>query len=243
MLQIIFASIIGFIGLFIRGLTGFGSALVMTPLLLLIFEIKTVVVITAITEIAGGIVVTIQARKNIDKRSLLIVLPISIIGVAVGSFILVNFNSDVLKRVFGGFTILFALRIILNLLKGQTTRKKWPAFFGYLSGVLGGVLGGLFGTAGPPIAIYLENQLTAKHILRATMLSYFLIVDTVRIIPYIYLKLINIDIIKISLFMLPASFFGAFIGKSVHFRINEKGFRAAISSILLATGVFLLVNY
>lgn len=239
LLRIAAPSIFAASGMFIRGLTGFGSALIMTPLLLLIFELKTAVVATAIIEIAAGLVVTIQARKDFHWHYLKVVLPLSLAGIGVGAFILVSFDSQVLKRVFGGFTAVFALRILLNLKKPPGSREKWPWYTGYISGALGGVLGGLFGTAGPPIAVYLENQIEKKDALRATMLAYFLSIDSVRLIPYGYSGLITPDVVKICLVMLPASFFGAFMGRVVHVRINEKAFRAVIGILLLAMGMYL----
>lgn len=241
-MKLILASFVSFAGLFVRGLTGFGSALIMTPLLLLFFDIKTVVVVTAILEIVAGIAVTLQARKHVDKKLLFIVLPISVLGIVFGAYILVSFDSSILKKVFGGFTILFALRILILLWRGPTGKNVWPSGYGYIAGVLGGVLGGLFGTAGPPIAIYLENQLKSKDILRATMLMYFLVIDMIRLIPYTYSSLMTISVLKICIVTLPASVAGAFVGKRVHLSINEKGFRIAVSVLLIGTGFILMLG-
>ena len=41
MMQFIAVSAIGFAGMFIRGFTGFGSALAMTPLMVFFFDIQT----------------------------------------------------------------------------------------------------------------------------------------------------------------------------------------------------------
>jgi uncharacterized membrane protein YfcA len=214
----------------------------MTPLLLLFFDIKTVVVVTAILEIAAGVTVTIQARNYVDKKSLFIVLPVSVLGIVFGAYILVSFDSGILKKIFGGFTMLFAQRILIILWRGQTGRKVWPSVYGYVSGVLGGVLGGLFGTAGPPIAIYLENQLRSKDTLRATMLMYFLVIDMIRLIPYTYSSLMTFSVLKICLVALPASVAGAFRGKKVHLSIHEVGFRIAVSVVLIGTGFVLMVG-
>jgi len=241
-IKLLLASAISFAGLFVRGFTGFGSALIMTPLLLLFFDIKTVVVVTAILEIAAGIAVAIQARKHVDKKSLFNVLPISVLGIVFGAYILVSFDSSILKKVFGGFTILFALRILILLWRNSSGKRKWPSFFGYIAGVLGGVLGGLFGTAGPPIAVFLENQLRSKDTLRATMLMYFLVIDIVRLIPYTYSSLMTVFVFKICIFALPASVAGAFLGKRVHLSINEMGFRIAVSALLIGTGCILILG-
>lgn len=228
--------------MFIRGLTGFGSALIMTPLLLFLFDIQSAVVITTIVEIVACSSVTIHARKDISTHFLKIVLPITIVGIVIGSYILVSSDSDLLKRIFGIFTIIFALRILFNLRKRISQRKKWPSGSGYIAGALGGILGGLFGTAGPPITVYLENQIDSKDTLRATLLAYFLILDVIRLFFYGYADIITIEILIKSLVILPAALTGAYIGRFINMVINDNIFRATVSIVLIVTGMLLVMG-
>lgn len=138
----IIAAAIALLALFVRGFTGFGSALVMTPLLLFFFDIRTTVVATAIIEILGSLWVTLQARHNFDWSYLGILLPVGILGMLVGSFALAKVDTVILKRIFGIVTVVFALRIMLALRQKTLVRKSWPRSVGYLAGGLGGLLGG-----------------------------------------------------------------------------------------------------
>jgi len=112
---ILAATAIAMAALFVRGFTGFGSALVMTPLLLFFFDSRTTVVATAIIEILGSLWVTLQARHTIDRPCLRILLPMGILGMVAGSFALAKMDRDLLKRIFGIVTVVFALRIMLAL--------------------------------------------------------------------------------------------------------------------------------
>jgi len=242
MTKLIIATLVAFLGLFIRSFSGFGSALVMTPILLFFFDLRTTVVIVAIIEIPASFYVTIQARKNISSYYLKTLVPLSLIGVAFGSFILTKYDSSLLKRVFGGFTLLFTLRILIVLHLANTKERQCPRVTGFFTGLFGGFMSGMFGTAGPPVAIYLENQIKDKKILRATMLTFFLINDGCRLIYYAFSRLITIEALKISTIMLPVSFIGAYLGKYTHLKISEYVFRMVISVVLLATGVLLVLG-
>ncbi len=240
---IVYASAIAMVSLFVRGFTGFGSALVMTPLLLFFFNIRTTVVATAIVEILGSFWITIQARNDFDRPYLTILLPVGIFGMLAGSYGLANIDSDLLKRVFGVVTVVFAIRIILTLRQPQTAKKTWPKGFGYLAGALSGLLGGLFGTAGPPIVVFLENQVKNKNVVRATLLAYFIVIDILRLIPYTLSRLVTWQVLEISAAMFPASLLGAYLGKRFHTRVGEGAFRFAVGSLLAITGVFLALGH
>jgi hypothetical protein len=228
--------------LFVRSFTGFGSALIMTPLLLFFLDIKTTVVATAIVEILGSLWVTYQARKDVDRSLLRRLLPVAIVGMLVGSGALITAESDILKRIFGVFTVVFALRIMIALRPHGSARKSWPTGIGYLAGGISGLLGGLFGTAGPPIVVFLENQVSRKDVLRATLLAYFLVIDVLRMIPYALSKLVIMPVLEISAAMIPASLMGAYLGRRLHVRVSERAFRLAVGSVLLITGVLLALG-
>ncbi|OQY03270.1 MAG: hypothetical protein B6I22_12010 [Desulfobacteraceae bacterium 4572_123] len=240
--QLILVSVIGFAGMFIRGLTGFGSALVMTPLMLFFFDIQTSVIAINLVEIAAVFSVTMNARHDIDRQYLKILLPITIVGIAIGSFFLISFNLQILKQIFGVLTVIFSVRIFINLRSAFSRQKKWSFAWGYLSGALGGILGGIFGTPGPPITIYLENQIDSQTVLRATLLIYFLALDVIRIIVYGCSGIVSLDMLKLAAFMLPASLAGSYCGQFINLRINDKVFRALVAVLLAITGVLLALG-
>ena len=239
MTQLIIVSLIGFAGMFVRGLTGFGSALVMTPLLLFFFDMQTSVVVINLVEIAAVASITIAARHDIDRQHLKILLPITVVGIGLGSYFLISFNVQILKRIFGFITVAFAIRIVCNLWLSSSQRKKWSLSWGYLSGALGGLLGGIFGTPGPPITIYLENQIDSQKVLRATLLIYFLVLDIIRIIVYGCSVIGSLDMLKLAAFMLPAALLGSYCGQFVEMKINANLFRCSVALLLIVTGILL----
>lgn len=236
------AAITALVALFVRGFSGFGAALVMMPILLLFLDVKTAVVAVALTQVPVGFFVAYHSRSAIDRSSLTRLLPPSLLGIMVGLFALVTVDSDLLKRVFGVITVFFAIRIMLALSHKDTGQRKWPAKVGFLAGALGGVFGGIFGTSGPPVVVYLEQQIPSKEILRATLLAYFLAVDGLRLVSYALSGLVTRQAVGTGMVMIPAALIGAYWGTRLNARVDERTFRVAVGTLLFVAGVLLVVG-
>ncbi len=240
MSKYILASLISFFGFFIRGVSGFGSALVITPLLLFLYDLRIVVPVIAILEIVSTLYFTIEVLKEVDWKYIKSFVPVSLAGIIAGAFILVSYETVILKRILGVIVAIFAVRIlILNILSSILKRKKWPFFITYLIGALAGVLAGLYGIGGPPTVIYLENQIEKKNMLRATLIFYFYFLDIVRVGPYIFSNMIGIDVLRITGIMLPASLMGMLFGRLVYLKIPDNLFRVFVGLVLFGSGILL----
>ncbi|MBI5876630.1 MAG: sulfite exporter TauE/SafE family protein [Chloroflexi bacterium] len=242
MLQLLAAAAFALLAMIVRGLTGFGAALVMTPLLLLVFDPKLAIVSAAIVQAVIGLTLLYQVRRQVSRDHLKLLLPPSLIGIIAGAVVLVQFDSTLLKRGLGIVVMLFALRQIFALRGAQAERTRWPRPWGYLAAVISGMLGALFGTSGPPIVIFLENQIDSGVVLRATLIAYFAAVDTVRVGGYVIGNLITTQALQTAAVMLPAAFVGSWLGTRLHVGMNERVFRLVISGLLFATGALLAVG-
>jgi uncharacterized membrane protein YfcA len=238
----LFAAIIALLALFVRGFSGFGAALVMMPILMLFLDVQTAVVAVALTQVPVGFLIAFHSRSAIDRSSLTLLLPPSLLGIIVGLFVLVTIDNDLLKRVFGVITVFFAIRIMLALRDRDTGQRKWPANVGFLAGALGGVFGGIFGTSGPPVIVYLEQQISSKDVLRATLLAYFLAVDGLRLGSYALSGLVTRQAVGMGMVMIPAALIGAYWGTRLNARVDEHAFRVAVGTLLLVAGVLLAVG-
>ena len=118
------------------------------PLLALFFDLKIVVPLEAILEVAISILLLRVVYRDIDRQS---VLPM-MVGVALGSFIgvygLTTIETPVLKRLLGIAIIGYALYLLID----QRTPSYQPANkgWGFAAGLGGGIIGGTVGPSGPP---------------------------------------------------------------------------------------------
>ena len=242
MLPLAAAALIALLAMLVRGVTGFGAALVMSPLLLLFFDVHTAVVASAAVQIVTGFGIAWHARRAIDRAYLKVLLPAGVIGIIVGTLLLVTVDSDLLKRFLGIVTVLFALRSMWSLAALRGAPGQWPRWTGYIAGSLSGLLGSMFGTTGPPVVIYLENQALAKAATRATLLTYFLAVDSTRMAGYVFSNLVTQPVVMLGLVMLPTAILGGFLGTRLHLHISERAFRWGVAGLLFVTGALLSIK-
>jgi uncharacterized membrane protein YfcA len=235
---ILLAGIIVALGHFIKGLTGFASALFAIPLLALFFDIKLVVPVFLLFDFVSGIILTIQTRKFIDRKEAMLLLLGLIIGTGIGTYFLVSFGNVVLKRVFGGLIILFALRMLIW--NNESARKQVNRIWAPISGFLGGCAGGMFGLNGSPIILYLTHQLKDKQVFRATLYAVFFIDSCYRLILYSFSRLITVEIIKFALYLTPFLLIGIFLGSKLHTKVEGNIFRKIVALVLLVAGILLI---
>lgn len=236
---ILLAGFIVALGHFIKGLFGFASALFAIPLLALFLNIKFVVPVFLLFDFVSGIILTVQTRRFINRKEALLLLLGLVIGTGMGTYFLVSFGDVVLKRVFGGLIILFALRMLIWNHEGA--RKQINRIWAPVSGFLGGCAGGMFGLNGPPMILYLTRQLKDKQVFRATLYAVFFADACYRLILYSFSRLITIEVIEFALYLTPFLLIGLFVGSKLHTKIKESIFQRIIAVILLVTGIFLIV--
>ena len=118
--QFAFAASAAFLAGTVRGFSGCGAGLVMTPLLALVYGPVDAVAIMMITVLIGGMQMIPAAIPYATKRDL---VPIALAGVfstPVGTYILVTGDPDSMRRFIGFFVLISAL----IMLKGWSYNGK-----------------------------------------------------------------------------------------------------------------------
>lgn len=238
----ILAAAIAFAAFFVRGFSGFGSALVLTPLVALIFDPRLAVAASAVLGASIGAGIAFQSRRHIDWPTLRRPLTAAIPAIVVGATLLARVDEQLLRKGLGIVIIFFGARLLLPLVRRMSARTRWSPRIGYVAGGISGLIGGAFGTGGPPIVVYLENQIDERARLRASVLAILLIFDFTRIGSYTYTGILNRDALIASLAMLPAALIGAQVGARMHVRVSERVFRGALGAVLLGSGLLLLLT-
>ena len=238
---ILLSSLIVIVAFLVRGLTGFGSGPIMVSFLLLFLDMKLVAPTAAILAVLTGflLVSTFQTRKWIRYDILRIIVPAYMVGIIVGTYVLVFLKSGLVKTLFGLFITAYALKILFEDKKKEEA-KEIRNYLGVISGFFGGITGGLFSSGGPPVVLYLTRKIGDKAVLRATLVFFFLLMDSWRLVLFGYAGLINGDILKFSLYLLPAFLIGNLAGSLLHIRINQALFTKIVALVLLIIGLILL---
>lgn len=235
-----YGSAVVFIAFFIRSMTGFGSALISIPLLALVFDLKVIVPLEAILEVAISVLLLRAVYREIDRHT---VIPM-MIGVAVGALIgvygLSTVETPLLKRIFGLAIVAYATFLFFDQrpLRYQPTNMGW----GFTAGLGGGLIGGTVGTSGPPYVIYLSYRLRDKSILRATLIALFAFDGLWRIGLFTATGLLTQEILWATATVIPALTLGTWLGHRAHFNISQRRFMQLVAIVLAVAGLLLFVG-
>jgi len=239
----IFAAVVVFAAIFVRALTGFGAALVLVPLLSLVWDLRQVVLLTAIVQVTAGFPVALGSRRQADRATLVPLLAGSICGLVLGAFLLAVLPLDWLRRGLGVLTLLFGIsRFTPFAARVITEPSRRLRLLGLPVGFGGGMLTGMIGTGGPPIVAYLQFRLAAAAARRATLLVYFMVLDFVRLPTYLRSGLGSRALFLTVVALIPFALFGTATGNYAHGRLSERVVSTAIAILLVLTGVSLLVK-
>ena len=198
-------------GGFIRRLSGFGGALIMTPLLMWIFPIPFLIPIVMCSEVFGGALLSRQWKVHqLDRPRLFHMLFFSAVflplGIWSGRFI----PLVILKAATSIVILLFATYLLLKPHVQLTSSRALDSLAGGLSGLLLGACG----IGGPPAALYLNSTNQAFDRTRS-LLSHF--VSGISVFAIVAASVMGggIDWLAYLIFAIPAYWFGLSLAQRV----------------------------
>jgi hypothetical protein len=224
---------------FIRGIAGFGSGLIAVPLLALMFPLTLVVPFILLLDFTASLLLGgLNLRKvRWDEAGPLI--PFGLIGVALGTTLLVNLPKAPLLMALAVFVLIFAIRSLLNLHGEKPVSRWWAA----PASLAGGTVGGLFGTGGPPYVIYLSHRLKDKGELRATFSGVFFLEGLFRIASFLTAGLLmSAEVWQSYAMGLPIALLALYAGSHVHTGITQAQMTRLIGILLLVSSVSLFIK-
>jgi len=222
----------------IRGIAGFGSALIAVPLLTLQWPLALAVPAVGLLDYIASLTHGVQGRRLVRWRDLLPLLPFSFLGVQAGLFFLTRLPTPQLAVALAGFILLFAVYSLLPLPPLAGSRRWAP-----LAGLLGGMVGALFGTGGPFYVIYLTLRQLDKGEFRATAAIIFLIDGGFRLVSYLLAGIYGAQTLAMVALGLPLLAVGMAVGGRIHLAIGRAQFTRLVSLILIGSAIALLVRY
>ena len=222
------------IAFYIRAVIGFGSGLIAVALLTLIFPIKEVVPVVLLLDLLGSVLLGAYDCREIRWPELRWLIPGSVIGLAIGSFILADTNAQNLTRFLGVFILAYVVYALV-MKPERLPRAALP--WGMPLGIFGGVVGSLYGGGGPPIVAYLQMRHLDKRAFRATFQGIALTDNILRAVMYIALALLTWQLTVGFLLLIPPVLLGLWAGNHLHMRINQKAFLMGTLAVLAVVGL------
>lgn len=236
-LQIVLSVVIIFAAYTVKGLSGFGCGLIAIPLLAFIFPLTFIVPVLGLLSYGGTVSQSLQLRRQVVWRDMLPLIPFSLLGVSIATFLLLNVESDKLILALGIFVLMYSI-YSLSSHSIHAGSRKWAV----LAGLGGGTVGALFGTGGPFYVVYLKMRQLDKNQFRATIAMIFLVDGGARMTSYALNGLFTAQVLWLVLTLVPVLFAGMYVGHHLHIKIDQQRFNQIISFLLMISGGMLIVK-
>lgn len=230
---------IAFLGAFIYGVTGFGSALVTIPLASFVVPLPFALGVFALVDWTNAMRGGLSARRTVVKAEWLRIVSTMIVGTVLGTTLLFHLERSTGLLALGGFIFVYALYALAARGEIRSVSRRWA----YVAGAGGGLTGSLFGAGGPPYAIYLSHRPVSKEGFRATLFACSAVSITLRVISYsVAGLLLKPGVLLAALLAVPAALLGLRLGSRVFDRIDRATLARTIGLLLLAIGASLIVR-
>ncbi len=231
---LLLAALAAFSAAFLSGFTGFGHAVVVVPLLLLVYEPRTVVALAGVLSLSVAAAVVRDSWRDTDRRVSLALLAPALPGLWVGSEVLRVVEPAYVQLGMGVLVVVAAFLLVGNVrLPGA---KTWwgPATAGFASGALASSTG----LSGPPAALLLASRGLPKEAFRATISLYFVGLDLALLAVLAGRGLVDAGgLAPLALFLVAATFIGKALGTSLLKRVSQRTFRWVVLGTVILAGV------
>ncbi len=234
----LYAALVILVAMFLRTVTGFGSALIAIPLLALLYSAKFAIPFIMLYECLIDLMIlgkdSLKMKSELKDAWPLLIS--GLIGVPLGTEVLIHSNEWLLKILMGIALVFFSILMLFN----WSLKLKRDKTVSAASGLLGGFLCGSIGMPGPPMALLLSSQGFEKAAFRRLMVIFLTVIDFSTFFYFILIGLIDFEMLMQSLKLLPALIIGFLAGRSAFGRIDETNFRRLTLTITLIAGIILL---
>ncbi|MDF1568986.1 MAG: sulfite exporter TauE/SafE family protein [Spirochaetaceae bacterium] len=168
--------------------------------------------------------------RNLRWKPLLVILPGTLVGVALGAWLGMVISDEVFKIIIGSVIILSLLTQGYRDFKGRRIIEVEPSpQMATLVGIVGGFTSMVGNAAGAVILIYFLALGLPKKNYIACWGWFFFIVNSIKVIPHVFLwKSITPGSLLIGAIMIPGILAGALLGRLIVKRIPEKPFRITL---------------
>ena len=230
--------IIFFIASFIQGITSFGFALISAPLLMIIISPNIAIPIIIMNALIINTTLLIEVRKGIDLRIISPLIVGGIIGLPIGTYLLIFLDVGIIKIIVGIIIITFSICLIKGYRK-KIRREKLS--FG-LIGISSGILQSSTSMSGPPVILSYTNQNFNKKSFRANIVGYFWVLNLATIPVFYVSNIINLEVTRYAINFIPITIIGVIIGIKLSSKIKEKIFQKIVLIIVSISGLLSLTS-
>ena len=215
---------------FLRGFIGFGSGLLMIPILSYFYSPVFAMVFNIVIEIPATIYLTFVGIKKSNLREITPMMFTMMLTIPFGTIFLVSVDEQIIRTLMSLLLIFFVILIAT----GWRIKSTITKYVLVLGGVISGLMQGATGMGGPPYVTVLLSKNDSDDVARANILVITSGLVISAIISLYYFGLFTKDILLTGAISAPIYVFATYIGTKFFNYSGNKYFR---NSSLIALGV------
>ena len=229
---IIAALLAAFGSAFVRGLTGFGMAILIVPVLALALSPVDAVLLTNFLSVFIGMSEIRRLLRSAEKSAWAIIALVAV-TTPVGLYLL-SITSPAIARVVIAFIALSAFVAILLPRRGALDHH--PATTGGV-GILSGLMTGYAGMPGPPVVPYYVGRDIPRETAKASMLLIFTCASTTGLVSGAAIGVLDWSLLLLAMLLFPAVLLGNWLGNKASGRIEDRTWRICVGLVLGAAAL------
>jgi uncharacterized membrane protein YfcA len=224
-------------GGFMRGFSGFGTTLVMVPLLNLLMPPSEAVFLALSIDVLVMIPVLPKAAQHAEWEPIIPLLIGAFLAIPLGAWILVIASPETMRIIIS----ILVLTSACLLLSGWTYRGQKTKSLSFMVGVLSGIANGATAIGGPPIAAYFIAKKLSPVVLRASLNVVAFIMEGVSAIVIYSVGSFDIRNTISMLILVPFMLIFVWFGYVTFRLVDNKLFNKLILYFLIIFGAYILI--
>lgn len=223
----------------IKGITGFGFALVSLPPLLFWYSPKEIIPVLMLCNLLASTIIVLQKKdqKLVNKqfRSLIFYGALfTIVGVLTLKYISEDFLIIIMSLFFILLSVFSLLGIKYALKLSDKSYKIAGAVLGFLTGSIS--------ISGPPLALFLHTAKVNNKEFREIFSWFSIVTALIALVGYGMIGLLNMQTLKTTLLFFPILYLGSYFGKRLNHKIPPLLFKKISLFITLFSSLLLLMK-
>jgi hypothetical protein len=217
----------------VRGITGFGGAMLMAPPLSLLIGAVPTVVTALLLEAAAALVMFSDALPKINKRALFYLILPACFTVPIGGYLLVTLDPIIARKVISAVVAGFSLILLGGLRYSGPHRPTTSLVLGSIVGVLLGATS----VGAPPVILYLLSGPDPQAVTRANLTVFVTAISAIGLVMLLVAGAFTTRL-TVSAFLLCIPYLAAtWLGGTLFARMSDVGVRRLALGFMLTMSV------
>lgn len=218
---------------FMQSITGFGLVIIATPLLMMIYDAKQVVLIVQLASILINAIICISTFRYADKKLILLFFSGALLGQPFGLYLYDYFSNGGMRI---GISFLIIFFIILTHVYKQSIKETPLRSIGV--GYISGLCNACTGIGGPPLVLYLAQSTREPKTIRATTVLFFCMINVAMVIRFYFAGKDLSFAASQTIYAMPAAIMGLILGHIAFKHISPPLFKRILFAMLLLASIY-----